>query len=376
MSAEMPPEQINPYASPREVSAEAEDTLRRQTPFGLTEPIHAAGTLTPEELRSEVRRSFGLGSKQSWGWILLLLGLSVLLAWQTTKPWILILAAVCVSFGALIWRSYRGRVQQGIADWCRERKEFWFSETSVTIGATTFQKTLPWEAFARCTVSDTLLSLHSIWSDALCVPRSFVALASDWQRLTALVRHKLPETPTAQPSESEKPLPAWAESDGPLRGQGHLGYEDALALLHRSRERARFWQEAVLALGPLPVPLLVAAATTGPHTADWIAFLVAAALFGWLLFLAPRQSLRKQARAQQGLCGLLLVMVSEEGVTLRAAFLDVRSHWSHFAGFHLLPNHLFLCVPSEGELNLPRSFFSEADWPKVVALVERKLPRI
>ena len=251
MSAEMPPEQINPYASPREVSAEAEDTLRRQTPFGLTEPIHAAGTLTPEELRSEVRRSFGLGSKQSWGWILLLLGLSVLLAWQTTKPWILILAAVCVSFGALIWRSYRGRVQQGIADWCRERKEFWFSETSVTIGATTFQKTLPWEAFARCTVSDTLLSLHSIWSDALCVPRSFVALASDWQRLTALVRHKLPETPTAQPSESEKPLPAWAESDGPLRGQGHLGYEDALALLHRSRERARFWQEAVLALGPL-----------------------------------------------------------------------------------------------------------------------------
>lgn len=376
MSAEMPPESINPYASPQEYTAEAEEALRRQTPYGLAQPIRAVGTLTPGELREGVRRAAGLDSKQARRAILFVLACFVFLAWRTAMPWLLILVAVAVSFRALTGLTCRWRMQWS-RDACRYPREFLFSETEVGIASTTFQETIPWEGFGHCTVSDTIVALHFMWGMILIVPQSFVTSAGDWERLTALVRHKLPEKPTPQPPRPEAVLPAWGDTLGAFCGQGHFGYQDVLVIHHVTGERGRVWQGAAVAFAPLPVPLLIAAATTGVHVADGMALFVAMAFYGWLLFLAPRQMARKKIRRREGLFGRLLMAVSEEGLAVRSVHLDARILWGNYAGYRLLPDHLFLFQDSRPDgMLLPRSFFSETDWPKVVELVQRKLPRI
>ncbi len=384
-----PPEQMNfnPYASPRAETV-AEEDLPATGPFGLEEPIRAAGAMTPKEVRDTLRPAMGprLGP---WIWIgpagagfLMLAWPSSSLCWASVLAFFVSMVAVVHISRVFITRSHV-RLLAG------SRQEMLFSEDHVFLSSATGRAVLSWHEFRWRICSDSAILLALSESDFVCVPRFFLSSDRDWQLLVALVEHKVatkqPKSPRKvglsspmpePPPELWETLQASAES---VRGRGRLTETDVRTACRcfSGRWFLRALPAVSIGIVLLPISASFLLWSHKPDPASLVVTSLAVAFSVWVYVLAPRRHLRRQSRDEQEAYPPWSVLASEEGLLVESSPRKWIGFWSQFDRFRQLPDLLLLHFKSSWKVQmLARSFFTDSDWDRLIALITRKLPRI
>ncbi len=384
MFHQSPSDPSSAHTSPRPEEEPPAEPRPVPCPFGLERPIHAAGTLSRQHVEEAVRMmsstpsaarscfAGGILSALLAGYLCLDLGPAnpAFLAAATFAAWI-------CALGLLDWlgRRQSKRALLETHTGAGAKLELVLDEdgiSSCSPAATTF---VGWPVLTKCVYSPSLV----VFDGHFLVPRSFFASPDDWDLFVRLTRHKLPDDKRVPPPVSDIP-PAAATigaAQAAIRGRGVVRFGDARRV---QRCLPGYWQSrgrlavqfAPFAL--VPVPTVVSAIVTGVHgPAQFIPGAVGVAVVGWMLFIVLRQI--AVARDDDDVLTACALATSEDELAIETPSSRATLRWDHFGAFQRCDN-LLLLYPQGGRGVdiICASFFTEADWQRLLQLVARKVP--
>ncbi len=392
MSRQQSPE-WNPYVSPGPDTSEADAGARQAAPpFGLERPIHAAGAIGPEHIAEATSLGLGPFRIRSWLTVVGVPALGTAYLCLTLGPANTLSLAVA-TFTTLMFSFV---LAHGLSHWTTRRQlarryqgggrsfELMFTDDDIAIRSETCESVGTWEGYTKCAVAPSLVVLQAMdYATSTLVPRSFFANQDEWDVFSQLVRHKLPEDKPLPPVFPTVP-PEAATMDGrrePLvRGRGVLTFGHMrraakyFPKYRRARASAVLWPLGISAAALLPTGLLAASGGL-TSAAQLLPGFAALAWIVWLFFIEPRRRAVFPAKAADEPVVAFAVAFAEEEVVTQSECGRTRYRWEHFGTFRRAGDTLLLFYRRENTaLPLPKSFFTEPDWERLLAIVAQKLP--
>ncbi len=385
----------NPYASPQSDAGPVPQSERR---FGLSEPIHAAGTLT----LGDFRRAAMAGQKPVPAWLkgfYLVLFLSVPIGWLAFIPgfgplkWSMVALCGLVAFFLLLamlptrWLS-RAKDEDPI-----EEQELLLTEEGLSAQSADARSLRPWSRFShfRSDAEAMLLYLADPASHVV-LPRRFFATEEEWQAAAALVRFKLPEhgSPAAREPASRGPAPASAESPEAMKPVGEAIVFSGCPTAKELAALRRFFPYSQLLVHFITVAFLLLPAVIGgfmivnqgPDTRPAIVVAVSVAMTVLILYifiLKPLYQRRRDRIDGRGDFAVLSGQISELGIETLRNGIRGAARWEAFSSYRKSESVVLLLSEHGEHLRtyhvFYRSLFSSADaWQRFIEIVERRLP--
>jgi hypothetical protein len=364
--------------------------------FGLSEPIHGEGVVSPEEVRQALK---GSGSRPSVLWIpLLILGL-VLYASKGVSgiSYVLILCFALGGLGLLVLLAVvvlrqQKRKEMKDAESNTVPVRITINEDTVSTATDTGSNQFTWDNFSGYHRAENIMMLFIRFSGmAVIVPRSFFADDSQWETCVAIVQCKLPEQEPGKAATSAVKVTAGERDTSRtqrLKTHGAFDKAPAGALVFEGRlspgdlSRAMRLVEGlsmrrVVAFLFLGVFLASGMAVFASGTCDWpilmpigLGVLVILLIF----LLIPRWKTRRLLRRRQGIFAPQRWVVSEHGLERTMPTSTLTQQWSEISKYTIGEGLLILHITDLQVHILPRTFFqTSGDWEALLDIVKRKV---